>query len=134
MSRIARVFGLRPGEGRSVGLAVTTSFFASAGLMIGGSGIEALFFARYGVSKLPVMYLVLGATMFLLTVGFGALLGRVGRGRACLLIPIALAVIAAVGQGRAGGRRRRGSRRHCGCCREPRSSWWRCRSGGWPAS
>ena len=98
MSRIARVFGLRPGEGRSVGLAVTTSFFASAGLMIGGSGIEALFFARYGVSKLPVMYLVLGATMFLLTVGFGSLIGRVGRGRACLLIPTALAVIAAVGR------------------------------------
>ena len=98
MSRIARVFGLRPGEGRSVGLAVTTSFFASAGLMIGGSGIEALFFARYGVSKLPVMYLVLGVTMFLLTVGFGALIGRVGRGRACLLIPTALAVIAAVGR------------------------------------
>ena len=96
--RAARVFGLRPGEGRSVGLAVTMSFFASGGLMIGGSGIEALFFARYGVSKLPVMYLVLGATMFLLTIGFGALLGRVGRGRACLLVPTALAVIAAVGR------------------------------------
>ena len=96
--RAARVFGLRPGEGRSVGLAVTASFFASAGLMIGGSGIEALFFARYGVSKLPVMYLVLGATMFLLTVGFGALLGRVGRGRACLLVPTVLAVLAAVGR------------------------------------
>ena len=92
------LFGLRPGEGRPVGLAVAASFFASAGLMIGGSGIEALFFARYGVSKLPVMYLALGVTMFLLTLGFGALLGRVGRGRACLLVPIALARSRAAGR------------------------------------
>jgi hypothetical protein len=98
VSWIPRVFGLRPGEGRPVGLTVTASFFASAGLMIGGSGIEAMFFARYGVSKLPVMYLVLGGTMFLLTVGFGALLSRVGRGPACLVIPVALAVIAAAGR------------------------------------
>jgi HEAT repeat protein len=98
MRWITRVIGLRPGEGGPVGLTVSASFFASAGLMIGGSGIEALFFARYGVSKLPVMYLVLGGTMFVLTVGFGALLGRVGRGKACLAVPAVLAVIAAIGR------------------------------------
>ena len=100
MAREGRRLGsstLRPGEGRAVGLAVAASFFASAGLMIGESGIEALFFARYGVSKLPAMYLVLGVTMFVVTVAFGALLGRFGRGRACLLIPIVLA-LAAVGR------------------------------------
>ncbi len=96
--RAARLLGLRPGEGKPVGLAVAASFFASAGLMIGGSGIEALFFAQYGVSKLPVMYLILGATMFLLTIAFGALLGRLGRGRACLSIPVALALVAAAGR------------------------------------
>ncbi|HVF06985.1 MAG TPA: Npt1/Npt2 family nucleotide transporter [Actinomycetota bacterium] len=96
--RLASLIALRPGEGRPIGLAVAVSFFASAGLMIGQSGIEALFFARYGVSKLPVMYLVLGGTMLVLTVGFGALLGRLGRGRACLLIPIVLAAAAAAGR------------------------------------
>jgi HEAT repeat protein len=94
----ARILGLRPGEGRPVGLAVATSFIASAGLMIGQSGIEALFFARYGVSKLPVMYLVLGGTMFVLTLGFGALVGKLGRGRACLLIPAVLALAATAGR------------------------------------
>ena len=49
------------GRRSPVGLIVTVSFFVSAGLMIGQSGIEALFFDRYGVDKLPVMYLVLGA-------------------------------------------------------------------------
>jgi HEAT repeat protein len=74
------------------------SFAVSAGLMIGQSGIEALFFDRYGVDKLPVMYLALGGTMFFTTLGFGALLGRVGRGRACLVVPVALAVLAAAGR------------------------------------
>ena len=96
--RVARLLGLRPGEGRPVSLAVTASFFASAGLMIGQSGIEALFFARYGVSKLPAMYLVLGVTMFVLTIAFGVVLGRFGRGRACLSIPVVLALAAAVGR------------------------------------
>ncbi len=40
------------GRGPPVGFAVTVSFFASAGLMIGGSGVEALFFARYGFRSL----------------------------------------------------------------------------------
>ena len=96
--RLARLLGLRPGEGTPVGLAVAVSFFASAGLMIAQSGIEALFFARYGVSKLPVMYLALGGTMFVLTLAFGALLGRLGRGPACLLVPIVLAGAAAAGR------------------------------------
>jgi HEAT repeat protein len=97
-TRAARVLGLRQGEGHAVGLAVAMSFFVSAGLMIGQSGIEALFFARYGVGKLPVMYLILGATMFLATIGFGALLGRVGRGRACIAIPVAIAALATAGR------------------------------------
>jgi HEAT repeat protein len=74
------------------------SFVVSAGLMIGQSGIEALFFARYGVAKLPVMYLILGATMFLTTIGFGVLLARLGRGRACLVVPVAIAVLAGAGR------------------------------------
>ncbi|MGZ8632157.1 MAG: Npt1/Npt2 family nucleotide transporter [Actinomycetota bacterium] len=93
-----RLLKLKPGEGRSVSLIVAMSFFVSAGLMIGQSGIEALFFARDGVQKLPMMYLILGATMFLTTLGFGALLARMGRGRACIVIPIAIAVLAAAGR------------------------------------
>ena len=97
-SRLTRLLGLRPGEVDAVGLAVTMSFVVSAGLMIGQSGIEALFFARYGVEKLPGMYLVLGGTMFLTTIGFGVLLTRLGRGRACLVVPVAIAALAAAGR------------------------------------
>ncbi len=96
--RLGRVLNVRPGEARVVGLAVAVSFLSFVGLMIGGSGIEALFFARYGVSRLPVMYLVLGTTMFLVSLGVGVLVGRTSRGRACLLVPLGIAVAAAVGR------------------------------------
>jgi HEAT repeat protein len=97
-SRLQRLVTLRPGEGRPVGLIVSVSFFVSAGLMIGQSAIEALFFDRYGVGKLPVMYLVLGATMFLTTLGYGVLLARLGRGRACIVVPLSMAGLAVAGR------------------------------------
>ncbi|MGZ8632006.1 MAG: Npt1/Npt2 family nucleotide transporter [Actinomycetota bacterium] len=97
-SRVQRLVALKPGEGRPVGLIVAISFFVSAGLMIGQSGIEALFFDRYGVERLPVMYLVLGGTMFLATLGFGWLLARLGRGRACIVIPVSVAALAMAGR------------------------------------
>ena len=131
--RLARLLGLRPGEGRPVGLAVAVSFFASAGLMIGQSGIEALFFARYGVSKLPVMYLVLGGTMFALTFAFGALLGRLGRGPACLLVPIVLAGAAAAGR-IALAADIAWITQALWLLQGPHSSWWVWPCGGSPAS
>ena len=97
-SGVSRLLGLRPGEGTTVGLAVGAAFFASAGLMIGQSGIEALFFSRYGVERLPVMYLLLGGTMFVASIGVAALLGTFGRARTSLLIPLAIAVVALAGR------------------------------------
>ena len=93
-----RLLGLRSGEGPTVGLAVSTAFFSSAGLMIAQSGIDALFFARYGVQKLPVMYLLLGGIMFAASIGVGAVLARVGRGKAFILIPVAIGLLALAGR------------------------------------
>jgi HEAT repeat protein len=55
--------------------------------MIAQSAIDALFFARYGVGKLPLMYALVGVAMFATTLGLAALLTRVGRARAFLVIP-----------------------------------------------
>lgn len=89
---MGRLLGLNPGEGRTVGLTVCTSFAASAGLMIAQSAVDALFFARYGVEKLPVMYLLLGCLMFAASLGVSVSLGRFGRGRTFILIPLLIAV------------------------------------------
>ncbi|HSL11880.1 MAG TPA: HEAT repeat domain-containing protein [Actinomycetota bacterium] len=98
MERLLRIVGLRPGEGRSVGLATAIAFSVAAGLMIGQSGIEALFFARHGVGQLPVMYLILGASMFFITIGFGALLARTDRAVASVAVPIVVAALALLGR------------------------------------
>ena len=102
MSTASGLLRLNPGEGRPVGLIVCASFCSAAGLMIGQSSIEALFFARYGVEKLPVMYLLLGGSMFVMSLGVSALLGSRGRARAFLLIPSAIAALALAGRVGAG--------------------------------
>jgi ATP:ADP antiporter, AAA family len=87
---------LHRGEGRTVAVLVAIAFLADAGIMIAQSAIDALFFARYGVGKLPLMYALVGVAMFATTLGLAILLTRVGRARAFLLIP-AVVVVAALG-------------------------------------
>jgi HEAT repeat protein/predicted MFS family arabinose efflux permease len=92
------LLGLRPGEGRTVALAVAVVFLVDAAIMIAQSSIDALFFARYGVERLPIMYLLVGVAMFVTTVGVGALLARFGRSRAFLVIPALISVTAVLGR------------------------------------
>jgi HEAT repeat protein len=87
---------LHRGEGRTVAVLVAIAFLADAGAMIAQSAIDALFLARYGVGKLPLMYALVGAAMFATTLGLAVLLTRVGRARAFLLIPAAI-IVAALG-------------------------------------
>ena len=92
------VLGLRPGEGRTVALAVAVVFLVDAAIMIAQSSIDALFFARYGVEKLPTMYLLVSVAMFVTAVGVGALLARFGRSRTFLVIPALISVTALLGR------------------------------------
>jgi len=87
---------LHRGEGRTVALLVAIAFLAESGLMIAQSAIDALFFAQYGVEKLPLLYALVGGVMFATTLAVATLLTRVGRARAFLLIP-ALVFAAALG-------------------------------------
>jgi MFS family permease len=96
--RLQAVLRVHPGEGRTLALAVAVAFLADAAIMIAQSSIDALFFARYGVEKLPTLYLIVGIAMFLTTVGVGALLARVGRERVFVVIPAVISVAALVGR------------------------------------
>jgi HEAT repeat protein len=92
--RVDRVFRLRPGEIGTLGPAVAMAFLGSAGLTIAQSSIDALFFARYGADRLPVLYVLVGVAMFGTTLAFAVLLGRLGRPRTFLLTLAAIAVVA----------------------------------------
>ena len=90
-----RLLRLLPGERRVVAPAAAAAFASAAGLTLASSSIDALLFSRGGVDDLPLLYVFLGVTMFLATLGVSVLLGRVGRGRAFLAVPAAIAAIAA---------------------------------------
>jgi HEAT repeat protein len=83
---------LHRGEAGTVATLVAIAFLADAGVMVAQSAIDALFLARYGVGKLPLMYALVGVAMFATTLGLATLLARAGRARAFLLI---LAVVLA---------------------------------------
>ncbi|MEP6693444.1 MAG: Npt1/Npt2 family nucleotide transporter, partial [Chloroflexota bacterium] len=89
--RLAELFRVRDGEGRTVSLVLTVTFLLTAGGCIGGNAIEALFFSRQGTSALPLMYMALGVTNFVVSLGITAILGRVRRARVYMALPLVLA-------------------------------------------
>ncbi len=93
MNRLGEALKIRPGEGRMAVLLIGLMLFTSAGGSIGGNGIEALFFARFGTQFLPYMYVALGVTTLITSLAITALLSRVARERLYILLPLALALL-----------------------------------------
>ncbi|HLZ09793.1 MAG TPA: hypothetical protein VKT80_14480, partial [Chloroflexota bacterium] len=96
MSRLRAAFKFQPGEGRAVALLVGIMAFTSAGGSIGGNGIEALFYARFGVQFLPYMYVALGALTLVTSLGITGLLGRFPGSRLYVTLPLILAAVLGV--------------------------------------
>jgi hypothetical protein len=92
MKRLAEVLKIRPGEERMAGLMIGLMLFASAGYTVGNTGVETLFFTRYGVEFLPYMYMALGLLSFFITLGITALLGRVRHETLYVVLPVVVAV------------------------------------------
>ena len=93
MKRLAEVLKIHPGEERMATLVIGLMLFASAGYTLGNTGVEALFFSRYGVEFLPYMYMALGLLSFFITLGVTALLGRVRHEILYVVLPIVVAAL-----------------------------------------
>ncbi len=78
-------------------LLIGIMLFTSAGFTLGSTGVEALFFARFGVEFLPYMYMALGVLSFFITLGITALLGRVRHETLYVILPIVMAVVLVAG-------------------------------------
>lgn len=76
-----------------VTLVIGVMLLTSAGFTLGSTGVETLFFTRYGTEYLPYMYLILGVFSFVTSLGITALLGRVRRETLYIFIPIGVAVL-----------------------------------------
>ena len=93
MTRLAQALSLRPGESRMASLMIGIMLFTAMGSSLGGTGIEALFFARFGVEYLPYMFLGLGVTSMLISFGTTAALGSLPRRILYLAIPLFIATV-----------------------------------------
>lgn len=76
VGRGVRGLGVRPQERRAVGLLALIFGLGEAGRGLGMNASDALFFVRFGVERLPWMYMGLGALTFLAVLLYAAGLSR----------------------------------------------------------
>jgi HEAT repeat protein len=93
MTRLTQALSIRSGENRMASLMIGIMLFTAMGAALGGTGIEALFFARFGVEYLPYMFVGLGITSMIMSFGFSAALGSIPRRVLYISIPLFIAVI-----------------------------------------
>jgi len=93
MKRLAELFAIRPEEGRLAALLVALMLITSLGTTLGGTGVETLFFARFGVAYLPLIYMIQGLLTLVVTLSISALLGRLPRTLIYLGLPSGMGLI-----------------------------------------
>ena len=98
MTRLARSLGVRPGEGRLVGL--VAAVFASVEIARGFGEIAAdsLVIGRFGSGSLPWLFIGLGISSLIAVLVYGAALGRLRRGRLFTAVLLVLAAAIAAEQ------------------------------------
>jgi HEAT repeat protein len=95
MKVLERALNIHPGERRLAGLLTALMFFVSLGGAIGSSGVNALFFARFGAENLPYLYMALGPVQCVVLLGMAALLARLSPARVYTFLPAVLALVLA---------------------------------------
>jgi HEAT repeat protein len=93
VNKISQLLSIKYGESRMAFLTIGIMLFTSIGAALGGTGIEALFFARFGVEYLPYMYVGLGITSMIMSFGMTALLSRISRNVLYIAIPVLVAIV-----------------------------------------
>src|SRR6188474_3820668 len=93
MNRLAQLLSIKPGEGRIASMTIGVMLLTALGASLGGTSIEALFFARFGVEYLPYMFVGLGITSMIMSFGFSAALGSLPRRILYIFIPLFIALI-----------------------------------------
>jgi len=93
LKKFSSLLSLKPNEERMSALMIGIMLFCAMGAALGGTGIEALFFARFGVDYLPYMYIGLGITSMITSFIVTAALGRIPRQIVYTAIPILIALL-----------------------------------------
>jgi HEAT repeat protein len=91
LSRLRSLLQIRSDESRSVLRMLMLALFPAMGGAIGSPGIEALFYARFGVEYLPSMYVALALLTTISTLSLTAALNRVAKSRLFRALPMLMA-------------------------------------------
>ena len=81
MYKLASLLNIHAGELKTTFLLIGMMLFSAMGFSLGGTGIEALYFARFGTDLLPYLYMGLGILSLITSLAITGLLGRVKRER-----------------------------------------------------
>ena len=81
LNKLTALLRVKRDEARLVLLVGVLFLCINAGQGLGDNAASALFFLRYGVDRLPYMYILLGAMSIVLALAYSAGLGRFGRSR-----------------------------------------------------
>ncbi len=93
MNRLASFLQIRSGEAKLVALVAALFALIEAGRGLGGNAADALFFLRFGVENLPYMFMLLGASNFLVSLTYAASLGRFDKRRFFVAQLVVLAIV-----------------------------------------
>ena len=93
MDRVYRVLKIRPGEARTATRFLAFMIVVWTGFSVGGAGVEALLFARFGPHALPYIYIAVGGSTFLWMTAMAMLLRRRDPDRLQLFLPLAFAAV-----------------------------------------
>ena len=93
MSRLSSLLSIKPGEGRIAYFTIGVMLLTALGASLGGTAIEALFFARFGVEYLPYMFVGLGITNMIMSFGVTALLSRTPRQILYIAVPLLISIL-----------------------------------------
>lgn len=92
-ARLRSVFQIRPGELGLVVLLTSLLLVANAGGAVGSPGVEALFYTRFGVDFLPVMYIILGLVSPMTSILMSGVLTRLPGYRLYVAMPFVMALL-----------------------------------------
>ena len=104
MRALRRIVALAPGEGSLASQLALVMFATSGGAAMGAAATEGLLFANFDLALLPLLYVALGVTTFILTLVASGLLAGGDRARIYVVLPAALAIIVVAERVAAAGR------------------------------
>ncbi len=76
---LQRAIGIRAGESRTVALVALLFASLEAGRGFGEVGVDTLLVSRFGAQSLPYLFVALGTTSLIVSLAYGAGLGRIAR-------------------------------------------------------